>query len=62
MEKTGESNMDESQKSSDEGDVESAGETTAADAISEPTDESPVGAETMVKVAERKNGERSDKK
>jgi myo-inositol-1(or 4)-monophosphatase len=34
------------------GDVETAGETTAAVAISGPPDTSPVGAETMVKVAD----------
>lgn len=33
------------------GDVESAGETTAAAAITGPTDTTPVGADTLVKVA-----------
>ena len=33
------------------GDVESAGETTAAVAISGPADTRPVGADTLVKVA-----------
>ena len=33
------------------GDVETAGETTAAAAIKGPTDTRPVGADTMVKVA-----------
>jgi hypothetical protein len=34
------------------GDVEMAGETVAADAISGPTHDKPVGADTMVKVAD----------
>ena len=34
------------------GDVETAGETTAADTISGPPDTRPVGADTMVKVAD----------
>jgi hypothetical protein len=34
------------------GDVESAGETTAAVAISGPADTRPVGADTLVKVAD----------
>ena len=34
------------------GDVETAGETTAAATISGPTDTKPVGADTMVKVAD----------
>ncbi|HYE66089.1 MAG TPA: hypothetical protein VD966_10925 [Pyrinomonadaceae bacterium] len=34
------------------GDVETAGETTAAAVISGPTDTRPVGADTMVKVAD----------
>jgi hypothetical protein len=37
------------------GDVEAAGETTAASAINGPVDERPVGAETMVKVADAPN-------
>ncbi len=36
---------------SEAGDMEAAGETTAASAIKGPDDSSPVGAETMVKVA-----------
>ena len=32
------------------GDVETAGETTAADTISGPADERPVGTDTMVEV------------
>ena len=34
------------------GDVETAGETTAADTISGPPDTRPVGADTMVEVAD----------
>lgn len=34
-----------------EGDVEAAGETTAASAITGPDDTRPVGADTLVKVA-----------
>lgn len=34
------------------GDVEAAGETTAAAAISGPAESKPVGADTMVKVAD----------
>lgn len=34
------------------GDVETAGETTAADTISSPPDTRPVGADTLVKVAD----------
>lgn len=33
------------------GDVEAAGETTAADTVTGPTDTRPVGSDTMVKVA-----------
>lgn len=33
-------------------DVETAGETTAAACISGPTDQKPVGADTMIKVAD----------
>lgn len=36
----------------DVGDVETAGETTAAAAIKGPTDTRPVGADTMVEVAD----------
>lgn len=39
----------------DVGDVESAGETTAAVAISGPTDTRPVGADTLAKVAYKPN-------
>jgi hypothetical protein len=48
-------NDDEAQADStkdDVGDVETAGETTAADTISGPPDTTPVGADTMVKVAD----------
>jgi hypothetical protein len=34
------------------GDVEDAGETTAAGMISGPTDTKPVGADTMIKVSD----------
>ena len=39
----------------DVGDVETAGETTAAAAINGPTDTSPVGADTMLKVADKQD-------
>ncbi|HEX8493255.1 MAG TPA: hypothetical protein VF658_10475 [Pyrinomonadaceae bacterium] len=42
------------------GDVESAGETTAAAAIKGPTDNKPVGADTLVKVAGDTNPSTSD--
>jgi hypothetical protein len=35
------------------GDVEAAGETTAASAINGPADTRPVGADTMIKVSDR---------
>ena len=35
------------------GDVETAGETTAADTITGPANQKPVGADTLVKVAEK---------
>lgn len=41
----------------DVGDVETAGETTAASAIRGPTDNRPVGADTLVEVAETPSGE-----
>jgi hypothetical protein len=37
---------------SEPGDVEDAGETTAASAITGPTDTRPVGADTMLKVSD----------
>lgn len=44
--------MDEPER--EEGDaVESAGETTAADTVSGPADEKPVGEETKVEVEEK---------
>ena len=44
--------MDESER--EEGDaVESAGETTAADTVSGPTDDKPVGEDTKVEVEEK---------
>jgi hypothetical protein len=42
------------------GDVEAAGETTAIAAITGPTDTSPVGADTMVKVAGAQQTAESD--
>lgn len=50
-----ETKMDAAQADSTEGevgDVETAGETTAAVAISGPPDDKPVGADTMLKVAD----------
>lgn len=47
--------MSEADKRGDE--VESAGETTAADTVSGPPDTAPVGAETMVKVSDSPAGE-----
>lgn len=44
----------------DVGDVEAAGETTAAVAISGPTDTRPVGADTLAKVAYKPNPEGND--
>ncbi len=44
----------------DVGDVESAGETTASVAISGPTDTSPVGADTLAKVAYKPDSAESD--
>jgi hypothetical protein len=38
------------------GDLEAAGETTAADTISGPTDERPVGEGTQVKVEDSQKG------
>lgn len=43
------------------GDVESAGETTAAAAINGPADTRPVGADTLVKVADEPAPPASDK-
>jgi len=48
--------MDEPERKDDDarGDaVESAGETTAADTVSGPADEKPVGRDTQVEVEER---------
>ena len=42
------------------GDVETAGETTAAAAITGPTDTRAVGADTMVKVSDSSNSTQSD--
>ena len=48
--------MSEADKPGDE--VEAAGETTAADTISGPPDTKPVGADTLVKVADSPAAER----
>jgi hypothetical protein len=42
------------------GDVEMAGETTAAAAISGPTNTKPVGADTMIKVADTDDKRETD--
>jgi hypothetical protein len=61
-EETGE--MSEIERTTDEaehgevGDVEDAGETTAADTVSGPEDERPVGEGTEVEVEENQNRER----
>ena len=39
------------------GDVEDAGETTAADTIDGPVNTKPVGADTMLKVSDTKDSE-----
>lgn len=43
------------------GDVETAGETVAADTISGPTDTTPVGADTLAKVNDKSHSEGGDK-
>lgn len=47
----------EEAKQSEVGDVEDAGETTAADTINGPVDTRPVGADTMVKVSDKRDSE-----
>ena len=42
----------ETSSQSEVGDVEDAGETTAAGMITGPTDTKPVGADTMIKVSD----------
>jgi hypothetical protein len=42
------------------GDVETAGETVAADTISGPTDTRPVGADTLAKVNDKQHSEGRD--
>jgi hypothetical protein len=42
----------EASTQSEVGDVEDAGETTAAGMINGPTDTKPVGADTMIKIAD----------
>jgi hypothetical protein len=59
-----EKNNDATQADSTEGgvgDVEMAGETTAAAAISGPVDDKPVGADTMIKVADAPKSSESSK-
>lgn len=51
-EKTNEDAATANQTTTTLGDVETAGETTAADTISGPTVADPVGAETMLKVSD----------
>jgi hypothetical protein len=43
------------------GDVETAGETVAADTITGPTDTTPVGADTLAKVNDKSDSEESGK-
>ena len=43
------------------GDVETAGETVAADTISGPPDTRPVGADTLAKVDDKKDKKSSDR-
>ncbi len=43
------------------GDPETAGETTAADTITGPTDHTPVGADTMAKLTATPDGEETGK-
>lgn len=52
--------VDSEQERSDVGDVETAGETTAIAAITGPAETSPVGADTMVKVADAPKTAQSD--
>ena len=53
-------------KPSEAGEVEEAGETTAADTITGPKDTRPVGADTMIKVSgeteEKEHSTQSDPK
>jgi hypothetical protein len=59
MKQPDKTNKDDAQTGSADdavGDVETAGETTAAAAITGPTDTSPVGADTMLKVADAPEG------
>ncbi|HEY6189451.1 MAG TPA: hypothetical protein VIW80_17500 [Pyrinomonadaceae bacterium] len=42
------------------GDVETAGETVAADTITGPQDTRPVGADTLAKVDDKQNSKSSD--
>lgn len=47
--------LHEERAPSEVGDVEDAGETTAADTINGPSDTRPVGADTMLKVSDADN-------
>ena len=47
--------LGEDSKQSEVGDLEEAGETTAADTITGPVDTRPVGADTMLKVSDASN-------
>jgi hypothetical protein len=47
--------LPEETQRSEVGDLEDAGETTAADTIKGPTDTRPVGADTMLKVSDDEN-------
>ena len=58
--KNDEAQVDLTEGQSGVGDVETAGETTAIAAITGPTETSPVGAETMVKVADAPKTAESD--
>lgn len=53
--KTRDDSVREDSQQSEVGDVEEAGETTAAAAINGPVDTRPVGADTMLKVSDGTN-------
>jgi hypothetical protein len=52
LDETGSAAAPADENEGDVGDVETAGETTAAATISGPADTRPVGADTMVKVSD----------
>jgi hypothetical protein len=58
--KTGGDEPASGQGAEDVGDVESAGETTAAATVSGPAETKPVGADTMVKVSDAPRPERGE--